>query len=707
VDVFNLKAAGATTVLLLLTGCTALQPLVIPSSPFRSAKVETAPITETSSSESGIDKSVEASDLGLEAVRSPIQKIQTPLREPVSLGNSDLGLRFSDRDAIQFSADNLPVRELLNYVFGDVLKVTFVVADGLPNLEARLTLSSAGPTSSRSVFRMTAEALDGLGIAITDRDGVLFFGPKTGRTGGNLPIGYGRRPADVPQAAGAILQIVPLRYGFNASIERVARESTDAQLVYDSAQSAIFVTGTRQSILRLLDLVQLLDQPSVAASNVGLITLTYVDSKTFTSQVQSLLESEGVSAGGSSRSINFVPLENLGSVVVFSSSPELLERVEFWAKQIDKPGQGPAQQYFIYQPRHARASDLGESLGALLGARSSGAAVAGNQSRDTRSAVSGSGITQDNAMRRESGVSQNSNPAGASTIESEGLRIAVDLRTNSLVFYTTGQKYEALLPMIRRLDTPPKQVVLEATIAEVTLTGEFANGVEFALSDKAGQWSGSSQLGLPSGGGIALNYVSGLTEQVRLRLLSGDSRVNVLSNPVIVVRDGVAASISVGNDVPTVGATAADVLESTRQITTVLYRKTGLDLSIRPNINAQGAVVMEIRQQISSTVPGSSGVQGAPIFFQRSVNTEVVARSGQTIVLAGLISENQSTSAQKIPGLGHIPGLGLLFQSNSKRTEKTELVLLITPRILESDDDWESVVRTIGNGVKLLSIPKP
>jgi general secretion pathway protein D len=691
-----------------LTACSNIAPLVVPASRFQTPKPQTA-TAESGTAEQALQKAAGAEGGVSDETRQTIQRLTTPAREAVSLGGTDIALRFSDKDAIQLSADNLPVRELLNYVFGDLLKATFVVADGLPNLDSRLTLNSAGPTNSRAIYRMTAEALDGVGIVVVERDGVLFFGPKSGRTGGNLPIGYGRRPVDVPQSPGLILQIIPLRFGINSSIERVARDLTDVQLAFDAGQSALFVTAPRQSILRLLDLVRLLDQPSVAASNVGLITLTYVDSKTFATQMLALLESEGIPAGtgaSSGKSVNFVPLENLGAVAVFATSAELLQRVEFWAAQIDRPTQGPAQQYFIYQPKYARASDLGESLAALLGAKSSGSTQQGNQARDTRSALgAGTEVNQQNALRRESGSGSGAQTTAATSIESDGLRIAIDPRSNSLVFYTTGLRYEALLPMIRRLDVPPKQVVLEATIAEVTLTGEFAYGVEFALSDKEGKWSGSSQPGIPAGGGLALNYISGLTEQARLRLTSGDSRVNVLSNPVLMVRDGVAATIAVGNDVPTVGATASDPLESNRQITAVLYRKTGLNLNIRPTINAQGAVVLEITQQISSAVPGSSGVEGAPIFFERSVQTEIVARSGQSVLLAGLISENRATNSQKLPGLGAIPGLGVLFRSDSKRNEKTELVLLITPRILESDDEWGSVVETMGRGVKFLSLP--
>jgi general secretion pathway protein D len=173
------------------------------------------------------------------------------------------------------------------------------------------------------------------------------------------------------------------------------------------------------------------------------------------------------------------------------------------------------------------------------------------------------------------------------------------------------------------------------------------------------------------------------------------------------VRDGVQASISVGNDVPTVGATASDPITSGRQITTVLYRKTGLTLNIRPTINAQGLVVMEIEQNISNTTPGNSGVSGAPIFFDRAVTTEVVARSGQSVLLAGLISENRTNDKTSVPGLGAIPGLGWLFSSEARRREKTELVLLITPRVIDSPDEWGAVRLGLERALHNLKLPEP
>jgi general secretion pathway protein D len=425
--------------------------------------------------------------------------------------------------------------------------------------------------------------------------------------------------------------------------------------------------------------------------------------------------------------VALVPLEQLGAVVVFASTSNLLDRVEFWAKQVDKPGQGLTQRYFIYQPKYARASDLGESLAPLLGGVVPNAA--GSLARDTRSALGNndpSAINKDTAMRRDS-RQVNAAPGVISIQGDGGLTLSIDSRSNSLIFYTTGPRYESLLPMIRRLDVPPKQIVLEATIAEVSLSGDFAQGVEFAFTRNQDVASGNNafrmtaaaassaaaadqlnggtlgRLGLPSSG-LALNYIMNATDQVRLRLSASDSRVNIISNPILVVRDGVGATISVGSDIPTVGATASDPIQSNRVVTTVLYRKTGLELDITPTINAQGLVVMRIAQTISNTVPGSSDVQGAPVFFERSISTEVVAGSGQTVLLGGLISESGSNSSAGVPMLSRIPVLGSAFRSDQKKKDKTELVLLITPRILESGADWDSVRTGIGRALKYLDL---
>jgi len=681
-----------TAMVVFLSGCAAERMLVPTGQVAVPEPVVAAEVVEAETS-----KALEATE------RPVIERLEMPPRVTETPRRPDISGRFADDDKLSVSAADLPMREFLAYTLGELLKVTYIVADGSAGLDKPVTLNTPQPISSRRLYRLIVDVVGQNGLSLTERDSVFFVGPGDGKAGADVLIGYGSKPADVPDVTGRILQVVPVRYGYSAAIERTLNQLVDVTVAEDPAQGAIFLSGSRSSILKALDIIRLFDQPSVRSSRVGIINLTYTSTNEFIEQVSNLLQNEGVASGpgrGDDKAAVFVPLERLGAVAVFAISAEILDRVEFWAKQVDRPSQGPSARYFIYQPRNARASDLAESLAPLIG---NVGALMGNQSRDTRSAMGGANnpanINSANALRRDSPPRTGTEVPAA--ISGEGVTMSVDPRSNSIVFFTTGLRYEALLPLIRRLDIPPKQIVLEATIAEVTLSGEFANGVEFALRD--GKLAGGTEgrLGLPSAG-LALSYIENLTDRAVLRLQASDSRVNVLSKPILVVRDGVAATISVGNDVPTVGATASDPIEGSRTVTTVLYRKTGITLSITPTINAQGVVVMVVSQTISNAVPGGSGVSGAPIFFERSVSTEVVAQSGQSVLLAGLISESGSETSEGIPWARKLPLVGAAFRSDSKKREKTELVLLITPRVIETPEEWDSVRGSLNSALKYL-----
>lgn len=683
----------------ILSGCSAERMLV----PTGSVALP-EPVVAVDESDAGSAGSADSKE------RPTIERLEMPPRVTETPKRPDISGRFSDDDKLSVSASDLPMREFLAYTLGELLKVTYIVADGSAGLDKPVTLNTPQPISSRRLYRLVADVIGSNGLSLTERDSVFFVGPGDGKAGADVLIGYGSKPADVPDAVGRILQVVPLRYGYSISIERTLNQLVDVTVTEDPSQSAVFVSGSRSSILKALDIIRLFDQPSVRSSRVGIINLTYTGTNEFIDQVSSLLQNEGISSGpgrGEDKAAVFVALERLGAVAVFAISAEILDRVEFWAKQVDRPAQGPSARYFIYQPRNARATDLAESLAPLIGAPGAAAAL-GNQARDTRSAVGAPGnagaITSANAMRR--GSTPQTGTEVPAAVAGEGVTMSVDPRSNSIVFFTTGLRYESLLPLIRRLDIPPKQIVLEATIAEVSLTGEFANGVEFALRDGKLQGGTEGRLGLPSAG-LALSYIENLTDRAVLRLQASDSRVNVLSKPILVVRDGVAATISVGNDVPTVGATASDPIQSNRTVTTVLYRKTGITLSITPTINAQGVVVMVVSQAISNAVPGGSGVSGAPIFFERSVSTEVVARSGQSVLLAGLISDTGSETSEGVPWARKLPLVGAAFRSDSRKREKTELVLLITPRVVETPEEWDAVRGGLNNALRLIEPVSP
>jgi len=698
-------AGVAGALLPLLSACvTQVATMNVPVSPLA---VE-LPQTE------GGNVTVDAADSATASSESgEIQRL-TPLRPDTrSRSQADWSQRFSADDEIRVAVENMPLSQFLHYAFGELLGANYLISDGLQNLEAPVSLNLQESVSSRRLYTLATELLAGRDVGVTFRDGVFYLHPLNGAAKGGATIGFGARAEDVPDTPGAIMQIIPLRFGLSTSLERTIRDLVTAKVVGDTQQNALFVTGERFEILKVLDVVGLMDQPSRRGRYVGLVSLTYVTAEEYMGRIVELLGVEGVrvnvGAGTSTGtgSAALVSLESVGAVAIFAATRQILDRVEFWTRQLDRPTRGAERRYYIYTPRYARADELGMSLVPLLGDPADADLAPGTQARDTRSAlgVSAMASAMNSALQtRRSDSRQNSsqplrNPV---SVRSKDLTMAVDLRSNALIFNTTGTRYQTLLPMIRRLDTPPRQILVEVTIAEVLLTDEFAMGVEFALQNGDVSIGTTGGLGLPDGGGFI--SVIGTSGAIKAQLSASNRLINVLSNPSLLVRDGVMASISVGNDIPTVGATFFDPLQFERAVTSIVYRKTGVNLTVRPTLNAQGWVVMEISTEISNVVEGGSDVEGTPAIFERSLSTEVVARSGETILLGGLIAENKTETVAKVPWLGDIPFLGGLFRSTTESTERTELVIMITPRVIDQDTKWRDILDSLDGALRYLSL---
>ena len=612
-------------------------------------------------------------------------------------------LQFSSNDSLTLAAEQMPAREFIHTVFGELLQVSYVIAEGIPAIEEAITLNLQQAVSSRELFVLASKVLDGKNITVTKNEEVFFIHPKDGAAKGDVAIGVGRSKNTVPQAAGAILQMVPLRYGMNASLERTLIELTSLSVTPDFQKNVLFLKGERTEIFRALDLIDLMDVPASRGKFVSILRLTYISPATYVDRAADLLLAEGINVdkGKASQSnLVMVPLEQIGAVALFGSDEFYVERAGFWAGQLDKPSEGAEKRYYIFHPRYARAADLGSSITGLISQTENSST--GNSRRDTQSA--GGGLLSSAPVSGASSnvrSEQNNRQQGSVTVQGQDLSMTVDERSNTLIFYTTGIRYQALLPMIKRLDVMPKQILLEATIAEVTLTDELAMGLEFAIKNGRFGMATKGAFGVDDLGGFSLSFING-ADSVLAKLQASNNRVNVLSSPSLVVRDGVNASINVGNDLPTVGSTTINPGTET-QSTTVQYRKTGVDLSVTPTINAQGLVILQIKQTISNQVEGST-VAGSPAFFERGIETEVLAQSGQTIMLGGLMSENTTKTNSKVPFLGDLPLLGALFRSEKDTTNKTELVILITPKVIDQPEQWQGIKQKLDLGLQHLKL---
>ena len=628
------------------------------------------------------------SDAAQSLTDEPVNKILKPIQTEISVDTqqSPIYELFSTLPSVKVTADKMPLSDFIHYVFGRLLKVNYILdetVEGLSNGESPVTFNISTEISALDLFSSVSDLMADRGLQITYGK-ELFYIHRTRKDARTVKtIGIGASPSDVPETRGVVLQLVPLRYGIKLNLERRLNDLVRVKITPDRENSALFIEGDRANVLRSLDLIALLDVPASRGRYIGLIQLSYLSAERFTEDVTVLLANEGIDAGvgrPNDKNVVMVPLPQLGGVVVFASDEVLLDRVRYWAEQIDEPGQDGGQEYFVYYPKKARASDLGESLRALLTGERSNGEDGRKEQRSTGNAPS--------AARIEG-------------LSSDDVKMVVDERSNVLIFHTAGSEYRALLPLLETLDTLPRQIMLDITIAEVTLQDEFKYGVEWALSRSEVQLTTDGAFGVTDFGGLGLN-INGGEGPLVANFINSNSLVKVLSNPTLMVLDGKTASINVGSNISVVGATTQDPLTGQRQTTTSEYRQTGVTISVSPTVSASGIVVMTIDQSISNSVPSSSGSGGNPDIFERSVSTEVVAQSGQTVMLAGLVSENLSRGGSGAPGLSKLPIVGELFKSTSDSRDRTELVMLVTPKVVEDLENWDHIIKQFRAGLSLL-----
>ena len=603
----------------------------------------------------------------------------------------DFMSELSEVPSLKLQVDNMPIVEFIHYTLGELLNIEYVIDSAAKKSPRLLTLSSGGLQSSKRVYGTVMEILGKNGLSVEIDDGVHYvYRADRNNEGVGVTVSIGRDIESVPRVAGQVLQVIPLKYGLNASLERTLRELLDVKVTVDTSKNALFVRGERSDVDKAIGFIEMFDAPANRGRHIGVVALTYITSEEFSRQVTELMRAEGIPVGngvGKSDTVAIVPLTNIGSSAIFASSEELLERVRYWAGLIDQPAAGATRQYFVFRPKFARADELGSSLAQLLGGQISPSSNRRAQA-ETRD--------QDRTGQAPDG----SRSLGFST---ESLRLVVVEGSNSLVFHTSGTEYQGLLPLLHQLDVLPKQVLLDIMIAEVTLKDEFKFGFEWALQNGEVTLNTLGAFGANTFGGTALS-IDGSDGRIISQLLQTSQLVKVLSNPTMMVRDGVTANINVGSDISVVGSTTFDPLNGQRQTTASTYRKTGVDVTVTPTINAQGVILMQVKKTISNAVPNSTGAAGNPDIFERAIDTEVVAASGQTVLLGGLISEDVSASGSGTPGLSRAPLLGWLFKAEADSGSRTELVMLITARVLDDFKEWENLKLRFDEGFRYLDL---
>ena len=629
---------------------------------------------------------------------------------------------IQDGGNITLNFENTNLREVVKVILGDLLNVNYSID---PGVQGAVTLQTSEPLSRKDLIPTLELLLRMNGAALVPQIGLYNVVPRDSAMRGMLAPQLGNSGQALPR--GYSVRIVPLTYIAAGEMQKILEPFAAAGNVVrvDTVRNLLILAGGGPELARLLETVRIFDVDWLKGMSIALFTPDFVDAETLSTELQAVFGEGGDSplAGV----IKFVTLERLNALLVITPRPQYLEKVADWVERLDRDSGGVGQRLFVYRVQNGKAADLATVLTEVF-QRDAGSAVvpppelapglealeiaAPPPPDEDQEAAPGAAqrlLATPAAFRPESLV------GGEGVAISSGgeIRIIADEINNALVILATAQQYKQVEAALRRLDVLPQQVLIEATIAEITLKGDLKYGMEWfftnTLGDKTGQ--GLLDLGVTGTGigpvipGFSYSIVdkAGAVRAV-LNALAEDSRLNVISSPSLMVLNNQTAHIDVGDEVPVVTQQQQSTVGTSSPIVNnIEYRNTGVLLSVTPRVNAGGMVVMDVEQEVSQVVTDSTDTTSlTPTISKRSITTSVAVQSGQTVVLGGLIREQKVVSRSGIPGLYNLPIIGPLFGVTIDEQIRTELVVLITPRAVRNPAEAAQVTDEFRNKMESL-----
>jgi general secretion pathway protein D len=652
-----------------------------------------------------------------------------PTMRPASLQQASLQQPASVKgDGVEINFDGADVQTVAKYLLGDVLQLNFVVD---PRVQGNVTLASSGPIPRKDVLPAFESVLRMSNAAIVRSGNLVKIVPITDAgSAGSVSAGAGE--------PGFGVSLVPLRYTSAATVAKTAENflSRPGSIRTVPSRNVLLIQGTTAERQATLDLVETFDVEWLRDQSVGVYPLKSTSPETMIGELEKIFETK---EGGMGQGvIRFQPVSRMNAVMVVTKTPKLLAQTTEWVRRLDR-SDSTGTTLRTFRLKNGNATQVAKILNDIF-ARSGSTTdtptkqiAPGLDSAQSRLDALGtsSGGGNPTAASGNAGKNGAANPMNASfegfsdrkgtetdapenaSLLSGGnaaravlqnVRITADAANNAILVYSNPEDYRVVERALRDLDRPKLQVAIDATVAEVTLTSDLQYGVQFFLNSKnvSGGLLGANAATAQSSAVTAASTIaqSALLQSVGpgLNLLLGSSGgprailnalqtltdVKVLSSPSLVALDNQPALLQVGDEIPITTSSAAVLANSAAPIVnTIEMRNTGVILKVLPHINANGRIQLEVDQEISNVVNTDQQTL-TPTISQRRVHSTVSVTSGQTVLLAGLISERSQETRSGIPGLREIKFLGDVFGNTSNSKTRSEIIIFIKTQLIRN-----------------------
>jgi general secretion pathway protein D len=620
--------------------------------------------------------------------------------------------------------DNAPITTVAKVILGDILGVGYVID---PRVRGTITLTSGRPVAKSDVLFVLESALRVGSFALVHDTGGYRIVPGGDAAGtGGIDVA-----ADGATKAGYGISVVPLRYVSAQTVTKLLEgfATRPGAMRVDTARNMIIIQGIGPERRTAVDTVLSFDTDWMRGQTVGIFPVHHSTPEPIISEIEKIMDTGD--GGLNQNLVKFQPIGRLNAILVATNKPALLKTARSWISRLDN-SEISSTGVKVYRVRYGDAKHLASILNDMFGGVSSGSIdqaknqiAPGGGITTTSSGSEPSGMTPverltggpslakqlagDNAPGAGSPALGNprGNASGSGPVL-PGIRITPDVVNNSLLIYANEENYRIIEGALRQIDRPQLQVAFDATIAEVTLNDSLTYGVQFFLK--------SSNLGAPADTGSAVSTLSSTAgtallgrvlpgfnllvgseanPQVIIDALHAVTDVKVLSNPSLVVVDNGVATLQVGDQVPLTTGTAT-VVTGGAVVNTINYQNTGIILRVVPRVSANNSVRLDIEQEISNVSTTSATGTLTPTISERKVKSTLTVADGQTVLLAGLISETQNGTRNGIPLLDQLPGyLGDAFAHQNKTTARTELIIFIRPQIIRDSVDAHLVAEEL------------
>ncbi|PJK13191.1 hypothetical protein CO614_02135 [Lysobacteraceae bacterium NML120232] len=655
----------------------------------------------------------------LGAGRSALSEHETP--KAASAPPAVAGLEEKDdipplarSGALAINVDSIPISVFANEVFGNLLGLTVKIDPQVVDLKELVTLNTSERLPPQELYVVARQVLADYGIAVRREGGVIrVMVSPTGSSALPPLVISGRALPDTPISHRPVFQLMDLKAARSADMRRWLTTifGEELEINDDATRNSLLIRGKPESIRQAMSVIQVFDRPNMNGRISVRIDPAFVAADQLAQQLHDALTIQGYSVSrspGTTASITLLPIQATNTILLFATNQEALDYAVQWAKELDRPSPTAGDRsLFYYQVRNTRASDILAILG-TYNMQSSGQVLANINNTNTNTASS-----SNTGAGAATGTSQ---PSASNTLSSAGTPrqsngLMLDEPRNALIFQGTPAEWERMQHLIKQIDRAPRQVLIEVTIAEVTLDNEMSIGVSWFAKNGFRRFDGRLSSGSSSSSsGNGLTYLLDIAGQNRMALnaFANDNRVTVRSSPRLLVKSGTEANIDIGTEVPTITMQTTSNQTSngnTNLLQAIQYRKTGIITNIKPTVLSNNRVDLEISQEVSEVTDTGTTIGGSPSIFNRALKTSLSLNDGGSIVIAGLISERHTRGSLGVPLVKDIPIIGNLFKTNSKKRARTELVIMIVPYIVETDESIAAISQAIIDSFNTLEVP--